>query len=1446
MGKLGTLIIILNFVWSLVTSAEVCFKAEFPVRRALMGDILSYSLTEFAEGSQISFNLPDEEKELVELDPPFFQGERDSSLRLDLQNCNGLIRGTNENDYVVLCDDYKLGFLTFNPLTGNLISKLPGELKDNSLKCTAIGHSSAKMAVYVFCLNQNNDIVVATMNTTSKEQVGEPLVVAQKDGARLVKNLRVLVYEPKVEGRTETDLLIYEEGAEPKLLHLLVDSANTMTFQNIYATSSLPVPQDSKLEWAYFSATGQDIHLMLVHANNATASQRIITPVLVENKFQLKSYTVKPQPYTGGIVGYSRGYAMSANSTELQYCKLGDNSECSREGIRTIPIPEGTFSKSTFATMGGSSGAAFIMGIHPNGSFGLLWSKDFNSVVSYMSDKVSYMGAVRPDIYDGEVDNLILVGGGHAIFKWARDSRLIINTYNLNTEKASQEIFHLDCSLNDKKVNSRNLILNVSRTANEYAEMELWNEGVMEVWSNTETAEILHPALSFKANAPRISVNDPTAKIEFIDQVKSTFAFKDIGTIERIVYIGDGQFAFASGVGIYILACNLTNKEASCSKPIIFDTEVLSRNFITALAYMNKVVIVKATPLEQSDGHKLYLSIYSKTTGNLLDSKEYNAKTLYSIIKLSIDSIEILNVGVLPGSSENILFSITFKEMDSLLPEESSIVRLLSLSKHVCPKQISVSPDQATLYITSVCAKSGNVKDNHVFQIALNENPVAITRKILVADSFDFYICPHRNSFALIDIARERVYLYSISRSTQSIYNYPFRELNLTNITAWGCDERRNFMYIIADNRAAEENPSTDSWLVTYRIDQVLDPLYRTHSKVKISTTNDASLIKSILAMSSYYTDSAQIYLFGPQPAVDFRGYFSRIEAKIVTESINPLKIQMEFDFPTNTTKIEKQLTFKVVQPRKTSAPTRNKSPGLDEEKTDLDEAVRVDYPIKQVTVEDAVIRPRWAKENIPGMGVGWIRARVGREGVVAGTIKRKESDTSEQLILYKDGTELLAHEIGDSISLGVVDINEKSTFISFSKQADGLGLLTVFSNYKLNGWFKFTFSLKRRGYVKAAFIKGLDKSIIVATYCEIYNQPLSLYALVLNSMNEWELREGPSYSFPALDNYDIVLIENKLVLLTQSHYISEARIMAFDLSVDIRPFALIKSQSIMLTGSFGHSPRNGILKCQTSKEVSSRLQCVVSGPSYIQNYLSEFDLNFAGDSSPLVSNIKVESVLENAWNLLPVQAFAKDGMVVMLCKNTHPKSRPEDVDVFLSDYILVAYKLDYISSKTNGKNLKIIPPYRIFTPSELDVDPSESFAHLQGNFFQYKGETKFAVVSIGTNSSHVRVFNTNPLTLLRLDGKYFRDNSKITFKGYFGAPHETTLAAILKPETNNAQGNKKLQILMFALMGCLGALALLSMCYIYLANSKKKGETHLDGTVSPDLSQSLNEDDRA
>lgn len=1456
-------VLVVCVVLGTTQALEKCLLSEFPVQKVLFGDQLSYNLDARSEGTEISFKVDSHDLQgKVWVEPAFDKTDKPQQISFGFTKCQSFSQGNLESDIVVLCDDRYLGFLRYNLYTGILETQQKMELSTN-LNCHVVAHSDYLGMLFVLCTKINTGATVMLSIKSDSKVLKSEVEIALKAGEKQLdfESVEIEVYESKDSGVLVTNIVVYEQKQTPRII-FLQSTSEKLVIQGIYRLQDgniLNAPEKSILHDCQL--VSESLLLTFEVDTKTVLMTYEPTPRQGSLKFKDESEPKLALPFLkGGFMVLNQDRLIAVSSNKLLYCDFDlEELDCDTAGITSIDLPTGLFYsvKDVIA----SKEDIYLLGFDQTGGSVTYRHKD-GGVIQYVSRPAASgykFSIIKRDVYDSSFEIQILLGPQSTVFTVLKDNILHIDTSKFQGITDDKFSVNIECYLGSKIINTKTVSLTLWQGPEYNPSISVQNLIHYTLWTKSLKSEIDHPSIRFNGNAPTVTTNDSVTSIdhvkEFDDPLWKGEAITDISTV---TYIGDGLYVFDTTQYIYFMECKASQfKSGECSGPIFPKISTFSRKFMAARSYGDKIVYVQFS----SGSNTTTVSIITKS-GRSLSEATYNSRTDAVAVRFLNTYVDIVFVGNFPWTTDMTghFFALRINPSDgSRLPAEKDILMALPLSSHICPKELSFSPDMQTLFVTSVCGDKSKNPDNHVIMMSLNlesafpKERITVNNTYRIADSTDFSVCPHRQNFALIDTIKRKISVYSESDNIFRLMEYPLEYYGFTNVISWSCDSRRNFVQVIA------QRPDKSFGLLSYRIDLIDDPTKRVHSVVELSTLNPSrqvSDLRSIVTYTSIEEDRFYSLMFGKSSS-DFRVMHMRLNPSVVinTKAISSKSyatVEFKAKYPGRNgqagTEASLTHTFVFASPdlELNKVPLDNrqgKKVGYHED-IDLDTLVSFTAPVVRVTANDPSFTmttrcPKHDLVNTPK--VLWSAVRLYQDYSFGYT--ESKLDGLWTVYLYKDTNMITKVTFKRILDIKILSrAGDKPLFVGHSLADDSTGQLFIF-NEKLQGFQ--VLPLRLRGFTKCVINRGLGDSVVTTVYNALYNQSIFVYTAVLQKTGDWLLSDGPSTLLPSMDNFDAVVVSDTLVVLSQLHYTRATQIDMFKLyapevRTDGNLVRQFKTGLFELTGKRGRSARQPVFACTRQTELDWGIQCVVGGPDVKELLMFSFEIIPDQNTGSVVKNVVLLRTLSNIWNLVPIKAVMTQNYTAIIANNTRPKDSSTtkeegDLPLFEAKSLVLLYRTDLSPS---GGIDKALPPYMIFNPDKLfENNNSQDSDLLDAIFFRVErgaNSLKLAIVAGGrfsspepiTGSARIKAFSTSGLLLKPKSQKAINPQAVLTFEGVnYGngtsSQHSVSLEDLV---AFTASGNSpKLKLLLWGVIGSLVVLAIVFTLYCVLSPSASK-----------------------
>ena len=1385
-----------------------CLMVNPTDAKLLYGDVYSIDLDSITTGNNAAFSIGTSLNDTME--PPYTfkeafnpNGEIDA-LKLGTKSCSYYTGGLNENDFIFLCDQSRLAFVTYYQNNGSVKASSVLELPAG-LVCHSVTNSAKKEKGYAACLNGTSSISLVKFDLLNPSVQGilniEQTVVAQT----LKKDLRLIVDDFNFDKGVDTVIYIYEnaDGTEKVRFKMAKDSSYGLIYGGYYSTSndSTEGLNDGSLVGFYFD--GNNVLIATRKGTRNQIQKCYRSPVY--SKYHCEPTELNLFEGTGFIRMYNTDPTLRTNKLFDMY--LVNSNEII---VGTYSPEEFSYSETGRFNIKGNSLKKIIDVINSGNDLFLFGPTTDNQnlvdgvvrfkIASMGYDQYSYPEAeatlafARRDFYDTSKTDLFFIGADQSSFYKVDRNRLIINTWEY--EKGYEQInFTVNCTADEKLVSSASFMVATLVDINS-GEVK-FNVPKVNAYYGQVKVKIPSSSENIRGNAPKISLKDKTAKYGLEVDLSSVAPIdSNIPQGLKVTdanYIGGQASYFTTPDAVKFFTSSVSSKKVKVtSHPL--EISLKDRIFLAADEEDGYILTVTASKpaailkplLAQVPEDKLYIRlVYLKDGKDVFPEVVITFTSKLAVARIENGRISVVAVGSEKKDYPQGIYYIQFDDLGTAVPSSMKLIQYLEA--HICPTEISWAPRQTpTFYIASICSQDS--QDNHIYQFFVNfdrpsESYIGSTFRVVGSKQFN--ICAQNRLVNVIDYESNKAYSFDTFTGTDSIFVLPLGYYGINSVKNHVCNQDDNIVHIIGSDGISQTNK-----MIIFRAEETDFPETRIHSVVDIGPFSKVAASYSDLTdevMTVFFGEttsssgSALVYVDGPHLRIDI----STLEQDILDFNIT-YQITLPGKDKDNSFERVSALSLQLQQTEIQATFEGQKLLPADGALVNLDQQVAFSGPYrsldKQASANLTIINDRLTKSNLFNNVTTIYSRSVFYKDYIFGVVVNQ--DGSKSLVLSQNTTELIRVDNTDAKVFDYVVKKGSVKFFALVARPLKNDQITTFYN---NGdsWIVASTDLQSKGYEDAYFTDGPDSNYLLSC---INNRDDYIFQVVAFQVLDQDIALGLPFSIQLEDNiadFEVVAFDQgNVVVIIGPQFSIQANFYWLKI-VDGTLIDIMGTTQIGLIPNFIESHEEIVFDCMRSDD-SKAFICVNSGKNLF-SYVVKFNVDFSVESpNEFIPSSQVTSLLRNVVNLTPVKVDLNGDYVSFVARNEAFKiaeiSLSKIVSFFNDPFIVLVYKLS-VPTKTRFREHKVLDPYKILVAEDLGITEKTPLPLLNPRIFiDTSGQNYKLGLNVGFKNStltdSIRVFNLDPLAIAAQKSKTNGDMI-LSFTGIDGKTNTLKLSSI-------------------------------------------------------------------
>ena len=860
----------------------VCFRTEISTKRNIYkSDVIAYDLPTVSTGNDLSFSIETPVK-YASIRPTFRESEKHEPLSKNFEDCYSYAPFNNTH-YMYLCDQYKLAFVGYDEVTGDVIENRDG-LIDSSLNCSSLLSSKHSLGrLFAICLNYTTngpdgvpDLVIVPVDYVTLLP-GAPISIEQDAANALGPNAQAILFDDSQTEGNFSYIYVFDPALGPFQFQLFIQNIGSSSikhaglFTSISNVSGLITPS----HMVGMSTTNESIVLVMVNTSNPTnknyfvqaCSPRLDTNnqfVCDPNQHAYLGPTVDDGRYTmHKIAGKVGEYQVSFANTSLlvAYNVLLDFSAGSSE-VAQVNISESEIDSVRGIFLGNDR--IYLTGSVSNGSNMVLiyrvnsgeWERQiFSQTKSYG------VNFIRRGIYDPDVDEHILIYEGKTFYSLVDRPELILLPFQTNLKSVSVTV---NCFSGGTLINSRSVSVDILQEVNDGAFFSV--PDVIDAYENSFQITVPLSSTDAYGNAPIYNVefhNGPTksnltASVEYIYEVDTKYSGNVAKNVLDLYFMGDNLYIAETSNSLNVLKCESRPivKTGECS--LNTSLKFFNRQILDATAEGRFIFTLEASTYVSGDHVQQSLSnnvsYFMRDVADPSKGTEYvenKLKGQAGTLKVFGNELYALIVGTYENEPHVQYLMWSIFNLDTR-KQKTGFTKLMKLPSNMCIKEVMFSPrTREKLYISSCC--NGNKASSRVYEININifvarQLPPTATLGRIFSEipTTNFQICPTNYLLAIIDFDDNSVFAFELGGSENTKLQYEARNYGIDTIKHAHCDQENRIVQILGvNNQTDTEQADPEVKMVTYKLDSADLPQSRIHSVQTLSSTKVPEFIAS-------------------------------------------------------------------------------------------------------------------------------------------------------------------------------------------------------------------------------------------------------------------------------------------------------------------------------------------------------------------------------------------------------------------------------------------------------------------------------------------------------------------------------------------------------------------------------------------------------------------------
>lgn len=1395
---------------------NLCFFSEISTKKSIYKmDVIAYDLATVSTGSDLNFAFSESSK-FATIRPTFRESEKHEPLSAELSDCYAHV-AFNNSHYMYLCDQFKIAFVGYDEVTGDVIENRNG-LLDSSLNCSSLissKHSSGR--IFAICLNYTNkaadgvpDLVIAPIDYTTLLP-GVSVSVPQDSTTAFGGSVQAILFDDYTQTVNLSYIYVFDPKVGPFQFQMFTQNIATGAVQHTGLFTSLNDIEGliSPSHLLGMAATNESLLLVLVNASDSANKNFFLqgcSPRLsVDKKFVCTpSQNVSVFPNIDGakyalhkVAGKTGEYQVSFANTSLlvAYNVLLDLSA----GVSQVA--EVDISPSGFDSIRGiflGNDRIYLTGNTESGSNQVLvyrtnsgeWEKQV-----FIQTKTYGVNFIRKGLYDPDVDEHILIYEGKTYYSLVDRPELIIFPFQTSEQSVSVTV---ECSSGGKVINSKQVQLDILQEINQRAYFALPES----IDAYEKSSRIVIPISSSDAagNAPNFKVEfkggdlqtNLTATVEYIYEVERKYTGDPVNNVLDLYYLGERGFIAETANSINFLKCytGADSKLGYCS--LLESIKFFNRQVLAGTADENYYMTLEASTyvsgsenqldsenLHQAKANNVSYTVRPRSEKQQFEVAEPNLRGIAGTIKLIGTELHAVVVGTFDSESQTqyLLWSIFDMQTYQV---KTKFTKLMKFPSNMCIKEVMFSPrTREKLFVSSCC--NGNRASSRVYEIDIKifggrgQPPIATLGRIFSEiSSTEFMICPTRDLLAIVDYEGNAVFSFELSGSENTKLQYEARLYGIDEIKHSHCDQENNILQILGvknKTEPGEEKPAVK--MVTYKIESMNKPQSRVHSVQRL----DSAVVPQFIASAyNWDEDHVSTVLMGGSTDNFTLIHLIVTEAPVIyintslTTSGN-YTATCEAVYPgTEDVSISKPVQLRLV-PQRVAVDIKPKSGAIQLPKTgtlNLDAVLEVVGPVQQFVLTKSA-------------GVGLTDRMYPTEMLSNVTLLFDQIATDGTVVLgYKKEDTLGTMKLLDTITLKVLFEKPGYSLVDMGAIKGGTGFfalvmpdgavnpqLLLFVKLLSGKWSSLVYSLQSSGIQSAIVHYAFNNSFVVATY---NNEELNINVLLI-TMKGTDEDNMIFFNHDVNIRYEMDIVDFDFVKLDQ--YTPEKNYSPF--------FLLVTAEVQSTNGQFRMYKINNSTGLARLEIAGLQDDTLIPGERVVHNQV-DFSCESVSPDAPFTNQSKV-TCFHNSENLysyfvqynietinsMQRQKFVNGSIIrkVRNIANLNPIRSAVSGSfgaVVVENRVWSTYAPE--DSIYSQSHLLLVynfdyqdDPYKLVTWKTLGLPTMFDLRLLEPQFFKPTGSsTQKLAVNIGVDKLSMKVFNLGPLTLVINDGSASND----------------------------------------------------------------------------------------
>ena len=1461
-----------------------CFPRGIPDGRLLYGDILTYNLDYHTIGNNIRFSISSSVDSMgappANIEPTFSPNGQNNPLEGQLQGCKSYASGLLENDFVFLCGDKSLTFLTYEKTNGTIRSNKTIVLSKD-VQCHSVATSTRISKIFVVCLTpESSNLTLIKVDPVLMQEELAISINPINASVALTKNLRILVDDYKYADSIDTLLYIYENptGNEKVRFRLIRDRPGNFADGGFFSLDNNNIKGLAGNNLAGFYYSGEKVYIATRNDSGSYLQKCYRTPVynlytcdtrtasLGVGNGLLKFNLIDPSRITTNMIAVNnvlmdKIVVGKVDPDEMLYVSTGEFS-IAGHSLKSITDAM-VVNKDIYIVGPTTDNAGMIDGIIKFKSTSLSYEQ------SRYPEGSPRLMFVRPDFYNTEFTNLYTIGDGNSNFYFIKKNFMFINTGSFGEEPNYANIdFNISCFADgsDGPFNGSSAFL-ISTTLKINDNLSLVVPPI-NAFYGAAAVDVPSDSDNIRGNAPSIAFTSTNATGLKVDIQLSNFAtltkvnVDETLEVTRTKYLGADTYMMATKDKIVLMKTtvkkyNVTLTQLAYSIPL-----APNMRFIDAQVEEDSLVFVTSVDIPASPQSGLgqgamnsetYVQVINITTGtDIIAKTTYKFRSSLGVVKLEYGDALVLVVGGQNVSSPVGINFLRFNLVKKDLPDKFSMAQYLP--NHVCPVQLSWAPrDAPVLYIASVCQSDS--RDNHIYQYDVNfDDPKKsrINTTYVIEQSTTFHICAQAELVNVIDYDNNVVFSLDPATSEYTKYTLPTKFYNIDTIKWHTCNQDDNIVQVLG------VKGNGDQVLVTFRGDDLRIPETRVHSIMPIEG--------KFSKMASSWTDfNDQVVTIVTDGKTEFSALLLFVDGPHISYNIDDVEKSGNYLVNFSVTlqgddsqAVPFQTTLNLFDQEggiKVQLANNNKKPPMDGTLVNLDEYLILTGPYhttdksSPVTVYDRITQ----SSQFSNISVLFDDAIFYRDYVFgyinsngeAGVRLVRESKPNEPILTL------------DKITFFTLDYVAKGDNIYFfGIQRVDLGPDTLWCIYtETNGanWTIASTMLKLNDYEFAVFKAGPAKNFLLGLVNNYESYIMQIYGIQV-------VADKIVMSIPYEQNFEDNVADFDLIATTSDNMLvivsQEYNKQAYFMWLKLNDGSYVTKEAEVrngITPNFIESHQGISFECEWVDKESTAL-CISSGKN-AYSYLSRYQLNFSAQNpTDFIVSSKVETIFRNIVNLTPVRAHLNGNYVAFVVKNEMKQSAEslkKPISYFNDPYVVLLYYRNALALPVADGEVPIRDAYKVLVVSDLGVKDNSRLPNLKPRLFLNVNDTMKLGVNVGYKNANltdsVRVFNLDPLGISVRQNQANGD-TQLVFFGVNDLPNKVAMKDVFSFDSGTPDKKKsnKTLLIIIAVVLILVLLLIATAVLIKMRNNKEQAGAEDNALVEGENTMKPGEDHTA